>query len=161
MWFQVKILSCPVYGQLFFNNLMKYKFIFIVFIFNNYLYSQSKFIIYDSITNERIQYANIWKNNLILTNSNSEGLFEIDDKDKDLNSIYKITCLGYKPIKLDLSNPKFYLSPETISLNEVVVYNRKKNKNIRQGSNKNKDVLVATNNSIKIAEIVKFLIHLD
>ena len=65
-------------------------------------------------------------NNKIFTNSNEKGLFIIENK----NAEYNISCLGYKKKKIDLSKKEIILSPESINLKEIIVTNKKSNKEI-------------------------------
>lgn len=120
-------------------------------IFSNLLFGQESFIVKDSLSNEPIYYANIWINNKIFTNSDENGLFIIENK----NAEYNVSCLGYKKKKVDLSKKEVLLSPESINLKEIIVSNRKSNKEIKLGSNKNKDRIIAANFDNKFAEIGK------
>lgn len=126
-------------------------------IFSNLLFGQESYIVKDSLSNEPISYANIWINNKIFTNSDENGLFIIENK----NAEYNVSCLGYKKKKVDLSKKEVLLSPESINLKEIIVTNRKSNKEIKIGSNKNKDINTAANYNNRFAEIGKVFIPQD
>lgn len=134
------------------------KNILLLFIlFFNFIYSQDKYVVIDSLSKETISFANIWLNNKIFTNSNENGLFVIENKEAD----YHISCLGYKKKKIDFKKKTILLIPESIILNEIIVTNRKSNKEINIGSNKNKDKIIAANFDNKFAEIGKVFILQD
>jgi hypothetical protein len=134
----------------------KILFTFLI-IFSNLLFSQESYIVIDSLSNEPISYANIWINNKIFTNSDENGIFIIENK----NATYNISCLGYKKKKIDLSKKKVLLSPESINLKEIIVTKKKSNKEIKIGSNKNKDINIAANYNNRFAEIGKIFFPQD
>lgn len=135
------------------KNLLIIKF----FLFFNFIFSQEKYTVIDSLSKEPIPYANIWINNEIFTNSNEKGSFIIENK----NAVYHVSCLGYKKKKIDLSKKEIILSHESINLKEIIVTNKKSNKEIKIGSNKNKDINTAANYSNRFAEIGKVFIPHD
>ena len=137
----------------------KNNFIIFFAILSNIIFSQNKYTILDSLTNEKIAFANIWKDNKIFSNSDKDGIFSIENIDK--NSKYKVSCLGYKTKNIDLSQKEILLNNDIINLNEIVISNKKSNKKIKLGSIKNKDILVAANYNDKIAEIGKVFIPKD
>lgn len=152
--------SCPLmdsYLKFIFMFFKKKIFLTILIIFSNVLFGQESYIVIDSLSNEPISYANIWINNKIFTNSDENGLFIIENK----NAEYNVSCLGYKKKKIDLSKKKVLLTPESINLKEIIVTNRKSNKEIKIGSNKNKDIIIAANFDSKFAEIGKVFIPQD
>ena len=58
------------------KNLLIIKFI----LFFNFIFSQEKYTVIDSLSKDPISYANIWINNEIFTNSNEKGSFIIENK---------------------------------------------------------------------------------
>lgn len=126
-------------------------------LFFNFILSQEKYAVIDSLSKEPISYANIWMNNKIFTNSDENGYFLIENKEAN----YHISCLGYKKKKIDLTKNTIFLIPDSISLKEIILVNRKSKKEIKLGSNKKKDINIASNFNDKFAEIGKIFIPQD
>jgi hypothetical protein len=112
---------------------------------NLFAQKEIKGYIFDRKTNESIAYAILSaSNNNYGTYADSLGYFKFNySSEKD--SI-RITHLGYKPIMVNLNSlkndPRIYLDPNPIGLNDVVVKATKmKRKEIKIGNLKNKEAV--------------------
>lgn len=108
-------------------------FIFISFIiFTISATAQIKGVVKDSITKLPIAYvALVYEKTLIGTNTNEKGEFELSIN--DAKAI--ISCLGYNPKTIKLSNTnEIFLSSKTHEIEEVVVLNRKNTSKIVVGN---------------------------
>lgn len=118
------------------------------------VFSQNKcFTIYDSSSSTAIAYANIWKNEKIYANSDVKGKFYI--KDIDMNSEFKISCIGYLTKLVDLNANTIYLEKEKVNLDEVVIINPKKKQSIKLGKTNETDILVTATMDLNKSEIGK------
>lgn len=132
--------------------------IFLLFITKS-TFSQKCFIVCDSVSKTKIQYANIWKENKIYTNSDFDGKFCI--RNNELNSKYKISYIGYKTSYLNLSNDSIFLSKSNIILNEVIITTPLQKKILKFGNCKESDIALSAKNDLKIAEIGRVFILND
>lgn len=112
----------------------------IFLIISNLTFSQIKGVIYDSKTNEKIPYVNIWiENENIGTTSNENGEFIIDNSKGE---ILILSSLGYETEKIDLSNmpSKIFLVPKVLKLDEVIVSTKKEKHEKIIGAFNNEDI---------------------
>ncbi len=118
--------------------------------------SQNQFTLKSSEDDTAIKYANIFTNNKLISSSDSLGNFKIDNK--FLNSIIKITALGYKTLdSVSLKDKsKIFMETEAILLNEVVVSNKigKIKNKIGKIKNGNLGIVCALENNI--SQVAKF-----
>lgn len=134
---------------------MKKKLFFIIF-YSTFIQSQDLYSLRSSDDNFPIKYANIYVNDKMLTSSDSLGNFKINKS--HLNSIIKITALGYKtldsvPIK---KNFTILMETEPIVLNDVIVTNKKKLQKYKLGKAKSGNVgIVCTIENNTISQVSK------
>jgi hypothetical protein len=107
---------------------MKEILLIIIQVVSIYTFGQTKGVIIDSKTNEKLPYVNIWvENQNIGTTSHENGEFEIDSSKGDF---IILSGLGYEIKKIDLGNvpAKIYLIPKVFELNEVIISPKKEKK---------------------------------
>lgn len=112
----------------------------ILLITSNLTFSQTKGVIYNSETNEKIPYVNIWiENENIGTTSNENGEFIIDNSKGEL---LILSSLGYESERVDLLNvpAKIYLVPKMLELDEVFISSKKEKHEKIIGSYENSDI---------------------
>ncbi len=118
------------------------KILFITLIlFTNLIYSQTKGTVLDSISQEPIPYVNIWfENENIGTTSNEIGQFEINESLKDKILIF--SAIGFKTKKINSKTigMKIQLSPEITELEEVLISNNSKSKELKVGEFEEDDI---------------------
>lgn len=134
---------------------MKEKLLLIL-LYSTFIQSQNFYKLRSYEDNYPIKYANIYANNKILTSSDSLGNFSISES--NLNSIIKITALGYKTLdSVSLKNNSTILMEiEPIILNDVVITNKKKLQKYKLGKAKSGNVgIVCTIENNVISQVSK------
>jgi hypothetical protein len=134
-------------------------FTFLLLLSTKSIFSQKCFTVYDSLTNKKIAYSNIWKENKIYANSDLEGKFWI--RDIDLQNQFKISCIGYKTKTINISQNSVYLNVDVIALKEIVILQPLKNKKIILGSYKGNEIALTANYDLQIAEAGRAFILAD
>jgi hypothetical protein len=132
------------------------KKLLLIFFYSTFIQSQNLYTLRSSDDNYPIKYANIYANNKMLTSSDSLGNFKINES--YLNSIIKITALGYKTIDSVLLKNNFtiLMEIEPIILNDVVVTNRKKLQKYKLGKAKSGNIgIVCTIENNTISQVSK------
>ena len=102
------------------------KILLLIILYSTFSKSQNIFSLKSSDDDLPIKYAHIFANNKIISSSDSLGNFIINKN--HLNSIIKITALGYKTLdSVKLNNSlTVFMEVEPIVLNEIVVNNKNK-----------------------------------
>ena len=128
------------------------QFIFL-FLITFSLSAQVKGVVKDSITGEPIPFVNIWvENENIGTTSETNGSFTLDIKD-DKKLIF--SALGYETKIISSKSEIIYLKLIVYELNEVVVENSKKTKEIKLGSFKKGKIKLYYGSGIKPTTLAK------
>lgn len=130
------------------------KLVFFFFLIFHLTYSQVKYSIYDSQTKLPISYANIWKEKILYTSSDSLGEFIV--KDKDLKNNFKITAIGFNDTIIKLNENNIYIRPSKILLDEVKIIKRKNAKTVKIGKAKRGDTVYGVQYDAKNAECAKY-----
>lgn len=136
---------------------MKNTFLLIFLMVCYHSISQNQFTLKSSEDDNAIKYANIYTSNKLISSSDSLGNFKIDNR--FLNSIIKITALGYKTLDSVFLKDKsiIYMETETILLNEVVISNKVGKIKQKLGKVKNGNVgIVCTLGNNTISQVAKF-----
>jgi hypothetical protein len=132
------------------------KKLLLIFLYSTFIQSQNLYTLRSSDDNYPIKYANIYANNKMLTSSDSLGNFKISEN--NLNSIIKITALGYKTIDSVVLKNNFtiLMEIEPIILNDVIVTNKKKSQKYKLGKAKNGNTgIVCTLENNTISQVSK------
>ena len=105
-------------------------------IVSQFVFSQIRGVVKDSISGEPIPFVNIWvENETIGTTSEADGTFFLEAS-KQKNIV--ISVLGYERKTLKGSEiSEVFLKPTTYNLREVVILNKKQSKQIEIGDIKN------------------------
>lgn len=112
-----------------------------IILFTNLIYSQTKGTVIDSISQQSIPYVNIWvENENIGTTSNETGQFEINESLKDKILIFSAIGFKTKKINSNTIGMEIKLSPEITELEEVLISNNSKSKEIKVGEFKDEDI---------------------
>lgn len=118
-----------------------------------YLHSQIQITLRDKVTNNPVLYANIWKDKVLYKTSDSTGVFVIENK--DLDTIFKITCVGYNDTIVKMSQ-EIRLQQSAIALDEVIIAKRKFDKKLKLGKAKRGDTFYGVQWDSKTAMVAKF-----
>ena len=119
--------------------------------------SQNQFIIKSSVDDNTIKYANIYASDKLVSSSDSLGNFKIEKK--FLESILKITALGYKTLdSISLKdNSIIYMEAETIFLDEIVVSSKIGKTKQKLGKAKNGNIgIVCALGDNTISQVAKY-----
>lgn len=142
-----------------FNTNMTMKTIITLLLLTNIAFSQSKFIVLDSLTKKPIPYINAWSgNDFVGFSSDKNGKIKIKGNDKNLELTFFSAAYKLKKIKLNEINKVVLLQPkETITDKSVVL--KKEVENYLPGKNvafsfKNK--FLSPKGPIIIAQYVPF-----
>ncbi len=121
------------------------KKIFLLFIlYSTFSKSQNIYSIKSLDDNLPIKYANIYANNKIITSSDSLGNFIINKN--LLNSIFKITAIGFKTIdSISIKETTILMEVEPIVINEIIVTNKKKLQKYKLGKAKSGTIGIVCN----------------
>lgn len=113
------------------------RLIWILLIASQFVFSQIKGIVKDSISGEPIPYVNIWvENENIGTTSDTDGSFSITLNTTSKNLIF--SSLGYdKKIIKAVNAANVFLVSNEVELNEVVLLNKKERRFLEIGKTKN------------------------
>lgn len=112
------------------------RLIWFFLIVSQFVFSQIRGVVKDSISGEPIPFVNIWvENETIGTTSEADGTFFLEaSKQKSI----VISVLGYERKTLKGSEiSEVFLKPTTYNLREVVILNKKQSKQIEIGDIKN------------------------
>lgn len=114
---------------------MKDKRLVWIFLFvSQFIFSQIRGIVKDSISGEPISFVNIWvENEPIGTTSETNGGFSLDIKE---DKVLVFSALGYEVKKVSSKTELILLKPKVFELKEVVVSLPKKTKEIEIGVSK-------------------------
>lgn len=132
-------------------------FLLLFILYSTFSKSQNIFSLKSSDDGLPIKYAHIFANNKIISSSDSLGNFIINKN--HLNSIIKITALGYKTLdSVKLNNSlTVFMEVEPIVLNEIVVNNKNKKLKHKLGKLKSGDIgIVCTLENNTISQVAKF-----
>lgn len=112
------------------------RLIWFFLIVSQFVFSQIRGVVKDSISGEPIPFVNIWvENETIGTTSEADGTFFLEAS-KQKNIV--ISVLGYERKTLKGSEiSEVFLKPTTYNLREVVILNKKQSKQIEIGDIKN------------------------
>ena len=134
------------------------KILLLFILYSTFSKSQNIFSLKSSDDGLPIKYAHIFANNKIISSSDSLGNFIINKN--HLNSIIKITALGYKTLdSVNLNNSQtVFMEVQTIVLNEIFISNQNSKKvTYKLGKVKNGDVgVVCTLENNTISQLAKF-----
>ena len=133
------------------------KILLLIILYSTFSKSQNIFSLKSSDDGLPIKYAHIFANNKIISSSDSLGNFIINKN--HLNSIIKITALGYKTLdSVKLNNSlTVFMEVEPIVLNEIVVNNKNKKLKHKLGKLKSGDIgIVCTLENNTISQVAKF-----
>ena len=127
-------------------------------LYSTFSKSQNIFSLKSSDDGLPIKYAHIFANNKIISSSDSLGNFIINKN--HLNSVIKITALGYKTLdSVNLNNSQtVFIEVQPIVLNEIIISNQNSKKvTYKLGKVKNGDVgVVCTLENNTISQVAKF-----
>lgn len=131
---------------------MNYKFYIVLlsFFVTETIFSQKCFTVYDSISKKEVPFANIWKENKIYSNSDSEGKFCINDNESKKE--FKISCVGYKTKKINVSQNSVLLSLDQIDLKEVLIIKPSYKQKLKLGSSTGTNIALSATYDLQIAE---------
>ncbi|MDV4070113.1 hypothetical protein CMT45_00065 [Elizabethkingia anophelis] len=116
---------------------------------------QTAFSLRDKDTNEPVPYATVWKDDRIITSSDSLGTFIINTVDE--KPVYKITTVNYKTaIAVLLDKNTITLEKKAIPLKEVTIRKESKGKVIKLGSLKNANLDLNASMENKDSGIAKY-----
>lgn len=123
-----------------------HKTIVLLLFFCNMVNAQIKVSIYNSADKKPVPYASIWKDNKMYTASDSLGMFYV--RNDDLDSDFKISCVGYKTLhhKIGADVSSIFLENDVKQLTEVTILVPKRNKTFKLGNSKNGDITVVCTN---------------
>ena len=134
------------------------KVLLLIILYSTFSKSQNIFSLKSSDDDLPIKYAHIFANNKIISSSDSLGNFIINKN--HLNSIIKITALGYKTLgSVNLNNSQtVFMEVQPIVLNEIIISNQNSKKvTYKLGKVKNGDVgVVCTLENNTISQVAKF-----
>ncbi|MBE9575767.1 carboxypeptidase-like regulatory domain-containing protein [Flavobacterium proteolyticum] len=100
------------------------RLIWFFLIVSQFVFSQIRGVVKDSISGEPIPYVNIWvENETIGTTSEADGSFSLDIKEE---KVLVFSALGYETKKISFKNEVILLKSKVFELNEVVISNPKK-----------------------------------
>jgi len=135
---------------------MKNIFLILFILATPLLQGQNRIFLKSKDSNQPISYANVWRENKIFTSSDSLGVFYIDEK--NINSKFKISAVGYKTIdsvKVTTQNT-IHLENDIIKLQEVAISQKLGIKKIKNGTLKSGDVGINAEMNQNIAQIGKY-----
>ena len=102
------------------------RLIWFFLIVSQFVFSQIRGVVKDSISGEPIPYVNIWvENETVGTTSEADGSFSLDIKDE---KVLIFSALGFETKKLSSKSEVILLKPKVFELKEVMVLNQKKTK---------------------------------
>jgi hypothetical protein len=119
---------------------MKRLLAIIFLITSNLTFSQTKGVIYNSETKEKVPYVNIWvENENIGTTSNENGEFTLDISRGDF---LILSSLGYENKRIEISkiSNTISLNPKITELREVIINSTKQRKELVIGKFNDSDV---------------------
>ncbi|WP_395064334.1 hypothetical protein [Flavobacterium sp.] len=126
---------------------------YLLFLISQYMQSQAKIVVRDKVTFQPISYVNIWKDKTLYKTSDSIGVFDVDKK--DFGTFFKITCIGYNDTIVKMSQV-ISLQPSAITLDEVIIVNRKFDKKQKLGKANRGDTSYGVQWDSKTAMVAKF-----
>lgn len=107
------------------------RLIWFFLIVSQFVFSQIRGVVKDSISGEPIPYVNIWvENETVGTTSEADGSFSLDIKDE---KVLIFSALGFETKKLSSKSEVILLKPKVFELKEVMVLNQKKTKELEIG----------------------------
>ena len=107
------------------------RLIWFFLIVSQFVFSQIRGVVKDSISGEPIPYVNIWvENETIGTTSEVNGRFSLDINEE---KVLVFSALGYETKKSSSKNEIILLKPKVFELKEVMVLNQKKTKELEIG----------------------------
>jgi len=133
------------------------KFLLLIVLYSTFSKSQNIFSLKSSDDGLPIKYAHIFANNKVISSSDSLGNFVINKN--HINSVIKITALGYKTLdSVNLTNSQtVFMEVESVLLNEIVVNNKNKKLKQKLGKLKSGDIgIVCTLENNTISQVAKF-----
>ena len=105
------------------------RLIWLFLLVSQFVFSQIKGVVKDSISGEPIPYVNIWvESETIGTTSEPNGSFSLDIKEE---KVLVFSALGYEVKKASSKTDIILLKPKVFELKEVVVSRPKRNKKIK------------------------------
>ena len=107
------------------------RLIWFFLIVSQFVFSQIRGVVKDSISGEPIPFVNIWvENETVGTTSEADGSFSLDIKDE---KVLIFSALGFETKKLSSKSEVILLKPKVFELKEVMVLNQKKTKELEIG----------------------------
>ena len=95
------------------------RLIWFFLIVSQFVFSQIRGVVKDSISGEPIPYVNIWvENETVGTTSEADGSFSLDIKDE---KVLIFSALGFETKKLSSKSEVILLKPKVFELNEVII----------------------------------------
>lgn len=129
--------------------------LYIIFVLPLLSNGQTAFSLQDKDSNEPIPYATVWKNNRVITSSDSLGTFVINTVDE--KPVYKITSVNYKTLdNISLGKNTITLEKKVIPLKEVTIRKKLNSRAIKLGSLKNADLDLAASMENKDPRAAKY-----
>jgi hypothetical protein len=118
--------------------------------------AQIKVFLKDRDTDKPIQYANVWKDNLIAVSSDSLGIFYL--REIDSMAQYKISAIGYETLdSLRIAEISTILMAKgTIALEDILVKPKKVTENLKLGKSKTGDLVVVGVMGKEISQVAKY-----